>query len=300
MSDLNSWRLVAPGVSLAFGTESTDYPFKTQFSMGETERDIQDGEHSNSDGIIMGRDRLRGGKLEFECRILSEYPVTEKPWVRAMDLYSKFAAQWRADSVRLKPGEYATIVNEDRERLTYGRPRGIAPKSDMLRKGIYDFQMDFATITPDWYTLTEKSQTIQGEPASLGRLFSPLIAPITTVTSQDAQSQLFNDGELQAMPVVEFHGPSPAASLEVFSGEESMWTLEVPETLRDGDVLIVDTQFWQRSVLLNGKPANGKVTGSQLHKCKIPLGEFNVRFRHQDRTGRAYAVIRWRDTYAGP
>lgn len=300
-TDLNSWRMVTSDQTLAFGTQDTGYPFYTQFSLGKTDRDTQDAGHPTSDGLVMGRDRLRGFTIQFDCRILAEYPVVEKPWLSAMDLYSTFAAKWRADSVRRSPGEYATLINDDRGRQTYGRPRDIAPKSDMLRKGIYDFQMDFASNGPNWYAATQKVAVLQSGPASIGKITSPLTSPLTTIRPKDATIPTLVEGDLEAEPIVEFHGPTNGCSIELFSGATKVWTLKVPGKLHLGETLKVDTRFWRRSAILNkNTPGNGLIRGDSLAKCLLPVGVFTARYRHNDPTGAAFAVIRWRDTYAGP
>lgn len=298
MSDLNDWRLAYGAETLDFGHSTSGYPFQTQVSISDIDRETQDNAHPTSDGVLMGRDRLRGFVLQFDCMILTEYPITAKPWMSALDLYSEFAAKWRANPVRLTPGKYATMANLDRQRLVYGRPRGIAPKTNMLRKGIVNFIADFATNSPDFYDTLEKVALISPVPSSTSKLNSPLTSPITTITDVVEIAPTINDGDLPAWPVVEFHGPGSAASLELLSGTTVLWKINVPDRVRYDEVLTVDTRPWNRSATINGRPANGRIRGSQLEKCSIPVGSFDLRYRVKDESGTAYAVVRWRDTYA--
>lgn len=299
MSDLNDWVLTAGDDVLSFGTLATGFPFETQVTIGATTRETQDSPHPTSDGLLMGRDRLRGFTLQFKAKILQEYPLTAKPWMSALDLYGEFAAKWRSDAVRLSPGVYATMENTERGRLVYGRPRDIAPATDLLRKGVLTFQMDFDTNGPDFYGSTEKQavMTVAG-PAAGGTLSSPLTAPLSTVTPQAVVSPTVNDGNLPAWPVINFHGPGSKSSIELLDGTHSLWKISVPDGLKYDDVLTVDTRPWNRSATINGRPANGVIKGSQLEKCKIPVGAFDLRYRVADTTGQAFAAVLWRDTFA--
>lgn len=264
MSDLNDWVLDIGGVTTPFGTASTDYPFATQVTMSEPKRTVQDGEHPNADGALMGRDVIRGFDLQFTAKVLREYPVTAKPWMSALDLYGAFAAKWRADGIRLTPGAYATLSNLERARMVYGRPRGIAPKFDRLRQGYVEFQMDFSTISPDFYSTSE--DTVIG--SSSGTNGGTLPAwPIITVTSLGNMSYAMRQGTT------------------------TIWTITVPSGA--GGTLVIDTRPWARSALLNGLPANGILRGSRLEDCKIPVGAFNV-----VASGGASFSTKWRKTYA--
>lgn len=299
MPDLNEWELTVGADTIAFGfSETSDYPFASQVTIGEVDRDVQDSPHPSADTLLMGRDLLRGFTLQFESQILREEPITASPWNSALDLYGAFAAAWRADAIRLIPGEYAILANLERERLVYGRPRGIAPKTKMLRKGYYDFQFDFDSITPDFFDTTEKVATITPVPGSTGRLVSPLIAPITTTTGTEDVEATVNEGTLAAWPVIEFHGPGTASSVELLDGVDVMWQLRIPDRIKFDEVLTVDTRPWRRSATLNGQPANGMVRGNRLVDCRIPVGAFDIRYKVKDTTGTAQAVIRWRDAYA--
>lgn len=298
MSDLNDWVLTVDGVALEFGTASTNYPFAVQMEVAETARTTQDAAHPTSDGLVMGRDRLQNFVLQFQARILQEYPLTAKPWMHALDLYRQFAAAWRADAIRNIPGAYAQLANTERGVLVYGRPRAIAPKHSILRRGYLDFQFDFETNSPDFYSTTEKSVNLTVEPPSLGGFSSPLVNPIVTTVSDDDIAETINAGDLPAWPVIEFHGPGASQSVELFDGVDLLWEIGISRALKVGEVLIVDTRPWQRGAVVNDQPANGLLRGSQLEMCKIPVGTFDIRYRVTDVSGTAFATVKWRDTYA--
>lgn len=296
--DLNTWVLTAGSETLYFGTKDSNYPFEVQASISDIDRDTQDTPHPGSDGVMMGRDLLRGFTLEFRAKILQEDLLTAKPWRHALDLYSAFAAKWRADRVRLTPGEYATLANLDRERMVYGRPRAIARESRILRKGILPFQMDFDTISPDFYSTTEKATVITRGASANSGFTGPLSAPISTVVGEAEVGPASNAGDLPAWPVIKINGPGRKHALELFDGSDLLWSVEVPGSLKYDEVMTIDTRPWRRSATINGAPANGLVRGSQFDECQIPVGSFTLRYRSRDSTGTSFAVINWRDTYA--
>lgn len=300
MYDLNSWRLRASGQDpLEFGTLASGYPFSVQVAFSEVKRTVQDTAHPSADGLVMGRDTLDGFNIEFDAKILPEgFPYLDRPWHSALDMYGAFAAKWRGDGIRLLPGRYAALENLDRQRLVYGRPRAIAPKFGRLRKGQIDFQMDFATNSPDFYSMTEKSTLATVTAPRGGFIKGPLTAPMQTAVAGTVLSPTINDGDLPAWPVIDFHGPGAKASIELLDGTKVLWKITVPDQLKYDEVLTVDTRPWQRGALINGKPANGRIRGNKLDQCKIPVGSFQIRYKVTERTGRAFAAMVWRDTYA--
>lgn len=299
MPDLNDWRLQYGATSFDFGTLASGYPFKVQVDVGDIDIETQDGRHPTSDGEIMGFDTLGGFDLTFGLTTLPTYPVPAKPWSAPLDAVSAFQAKWRADSIRRSPGAYATLLNLDRNRLVYGRPRKFAPDLAKARKGIAAYVATFRSNNPNFYSGTEKVSTITPVPGSSGGIKGPLVSPLTVVGSTLDVSAPVNAGDLSTWPQVEFHGPtSGPCSLELLSGASTLWMLTVPDGLKFDQVLTVDTRPWNRSATINGAPANGRITGTQIEKCMLPVGTHQFRFKTTDRTGTSYAVMRWRDAYA--
>lgn len=298
MTDLNDWRLQYGATSFDFGSLSSTFPLSVQVDIGSADLSDQDQPHPTSDGVIMGRDSLGGFDLNFDLTTLPTFPPGVKPWNAAMDLFSGFKSKWRADSIRRVPGVYATLLNLDRNRLVYGRPRKIGQKMALARRGIVGYSAVFTTNDPNFYSGTEKIATITPVPASSGGLLGPLVSPLTVVGSTLTVDAAVNDGDLGTWPVVEFSGPFNTASLELIQGATIVWKMVIPDKVHFDEVITVDTRPWSRSATINGRPANGRVRGTQLEKCQLPVGTYQWRYKVTDRTGTAFARMKWRDAYA--
>lgn len=297
MSDLNDWRLEYEDVVLNFGTLSVDYPLSVQVEIGDTDISDQDVDHPTADGTVMGKDKLGSFALTFNMTLVPEYPAVAKMWNTPLDLYSAFKAKWRADKIRKRPGVYATLTNLDRGRLVYGRPRKCAPKLERIRKGHGEFLSTFQTNSPNWYDVVEKSATITPIPPASSGFLTPIITPLTTLGPAAEDSPLLNEGDLEAWPIVEFHGGT-SPSLELWDGPDLLWSVAITDSLAFDQVLTLDTRPWSRSATINGNPANGRLRGSAVEKMSIPVGTFTAIFKVTDPSGTAFAKIRWRDTFA--
>lgn len=299
MVDINHWRMQHPsiGAPLDFGLASLDYPLETQVDIGDIDSDYQDASHPNVDGEVFGIDRLRGFPITFNCRILDDGLGATK-WDQPLDLYSAFASKWRADNIRRRPGIYATLINLERNRLVYGRPRQIAPRHTMLRKGVLDFVAQFRSNGPNWYSLTEKNVTLSLVSGSTFGFNSPITSPITTVGEQVDDLDIDNDGDLETWPIIELHGPGSGWNVALRQGGETIWAVDVEDKIRYDEVLLIDTRPWARKATINDRPANGLLRGSSITEMQIPVGNFKFRLRVKDGTGTAFAKVYWRDAYA--
>lgn len=299
MSDLNDWRLAYPGTVLDFGLLSTDYPFSVQMEMGEADVVLQDIPHPTSDGALFGKDSYGGFDITFNLTTIPDFPLPAKPWVTALDLFSSFKSRWRADSIRRIPGEYATLTNLDRNRMVYGRPRKIAPKTSRLRQGLIEYVALFQTNDPNFYSGTEKAALITPVPPASGGFTVPLTPPFNTAVGSAELAPTENEGDLETWPIINFHGPGANYSLELLDGPTSLWSITVPDQIKFDQVLTIDTRPWRRSATLSGgRPANGRLRGTQIEKCMIPVGAFDFRFKVRDESGTAFADVKWRDAYA--
>ena len=298
MTDLNQWRIQYPDSSpFDFGTLASAYPLETQVEIGEPNADYQDDVHPNVDGEIMGIDRLRGFNVIFNGRILDDGLQATK-WSKPMDLYRELVKVWRADNIRRRPGVYANLINIDRQKVAYGRPRQIAQRNTILRKGVLDFVATFKTIGPNWFDLAEKQATVTvNEGTSVG-LDTPITPPFTTIGQTIDDADVDNDGDLETWPVIELYGPGSGWDLDLRQGGVNLWRCSIEGRLAHDEVMTIDTRPWARSATINGNPANGRLRGASITEMWIPVGNFKFRLRVRSDTGTAYAKVYWRDAYA--
>jgi hypothetical protein len=284
-------------VELNFGNLSTTHPFKVQVEIGAIDIDTQDTRHPTSDGVVMGIDSFGGFDLTFGLTTIPE--PGEKPYMAALDKLSAFRAAWRADSIRRVPGQYAVLSNLERERQVYGRPRQVAPKLARVRKGTAEYVAAFTSTDPNFYDTTEKVFLITPVPPAGGGFTAPLSPPFSTVAGAAELSPLVtNVGDLPTWPVVTFHGPGATPSIELLQGATVLWNLRVEGQIKYDEVLTVDTRPWRRSATINGKPANGRLRGTQMEKCQIPVGSYNLRYKVKDKSGTSFVDVKWRDAFA--
>ncbi len=302
MSDLNEWRLSYSDTTFNFGTLASDYPLATQVDMSDVDITDQDERHSFSDGVVMGKDSFGGFTLTFGLKTIPDFPLPEKPWVDSLDLGSAFRAAWRADDIRRIPGQYATLLNVDRNRLVYGRPRKFAPKYDRLRKGLTEWLATFVTNGPDWYSGTEKAALITPVPPVGGGFTTPLTPPFSTAVGGSELAAMVNEGDLATWPVIRFHGPGKDYTLTLLDGVTPLWSITVSGQINFDQYVTVDTRPWSRGATITTgskvAPANGRIRGDLLEDCKLPVGEFDAQFKVTDASGTAFADIKWRDAYA--
>lgn len=296
MSDLNDWRLVYPGRVLEFGTLRTGYPLTSQVDIGAPTERLNDDDHPNADGIVFGVDSVGGRTLTFEVAVpkVGSY----RAWVPNLAAQRDFAAAWAARSVRRVAGAVCELYNDDRGVLVYGRPRGFKPKLDKARQGWSELVCNFATTDDLFYGALEQAIELSVVPASVGGLLPPLVAPLASAVTTQRQQVVSNGGTEDTWPVVEFHGPSNSPQvrmLDAFGGVA--WQLKVAGVLAYDEVLTVDTRPWVRRASVNGRPAYGSVTGSQLNDCRIPPGLSEVIYEAIDVTGTSSVTIKWRDAY---
>lgn len=299
MPDINEWVLAYDDVSLTFGTLESGLPFTKQVDIADVTPRTNDIAHPNSDGMVMGIDRLGGLSLTFEVGAVRDQPYPGEKWTRPLNQLSEFQKAWRADSLRRVPGRYAVLTNVARDRMVYGRPRKVAPTLERVRQGNAGMVAQFATNSPDFYSATEKVASLSATiPPSAG-FRTPIVPPFSTVGSSTEVAPTVNAGDLPAWPVLELVGPGSEFSVELLNlNNEVQWSLLYPGSLAYDQTLRIDTRPWSRSATINGNPANGTIFGTALEDCTIPVGSFWVRFKVNSRYGTASANLRWRDTYA--
>lgn len=296
MTDLNNWVLAYPGQSFAFGTLADNYPFDVQVDIGDPDSENQDNRHPTSDGVIMGSDSLGGRTLTFSMITIPGFPLPAKPWDVALDRASAFMAVWRGGTMRRNPGSYATITNQDRGRLAFGRPRKASPNMKNARKGKVSIVATFDTVSPDFYSTSEKS--IQLVPNSGGSNGGDSNNSVVRGPGATVAGNIPVSGDVETWPVIVLHGPGTSWEVEAATGNNQAWTFKLEGALTSGQEFLLDTRPWRRSATINGGPATGRLAGSQIDKMKLPVGNYNIRVKADGTGGNGYGLVTWRDAFA--
>jgi hypothetical protein len=302
-TDLNDWRLVYGDVELKFGTYLSGFPFVSQVDVGTPAARLNDVDHPNTDGIVFGSDTAGSMTLTFEVGI-PRVPDRRRrgdpdPWHASLDALEVFTAAWKARSHRRIPGWVAELVNDDRQRMVYGRPRNIKPKLVKSRQGWTDHVCDFATTDDVFYGAVAKSTRVGVVPAESAPLRWPIGFPWSTFGTTARTNVVDNAGTVDSWPVLTFRGPSGSPRVDLLNATGGvLWSVWAQGALAYDETMVVDTRPWARSVLVNGNPAMGRLRGSQVNDCVIPPGVSQVRYTASDPTGASTVTIDDRDAFA--
>lgn len=299
MTDLNDWQLDYSGVSFPFGTLATGYPFTRQVDIGAPASSFNDAAHPSTDGTVFGAEKLQGRTLTFEVAVPKVYGGGDR-WHENLDAVETITAAWEATPVRTVPGAVAELRNLNRGRLVYGRPRNLKPKLDKARQGWSELVCNFATVDHKFYGLTEYSTLIEIPAGQSTGFATPITFPWTSEIPTDGNSYVGNAGTKDTWPVITITGPclSPKVELLADDGVTVVWWLKLEEALTAGEVAVIDTRPWRRTVTIGGEPAGGLLRGTRINEATLPPGLSQIRYSATDATGTSDMTMTWRDAYA--
>lgn len=300
MVDLNLWRLEYGGeTQLEFGTHESGHPLVRQVVIEPGDVENDDAAHPVSDGLLMGVDRSRGMVIGFAGVHLSTAPrPPDRHWVAPMDAQGVFTAAWNARAYRGNPGWLAQLVNVDRARMAYGRPRGVKPNHELARRGWLGYQATFQASDDRWYGLEPHGIVFGVEPGSVVALEFPLTFEYATIAPTETRAWAENAGDESTYPVITFVGGGNPRLELLDGGGETVWAIEVEATLGSTGTVTVDTRPWTRGVTRDGEKRPGILGGAPLARAVIPPGEHEFKLTANDPTGLATCQVSWRDAYA--
>lgn len=286
------WRLVYPGMDLAFGTPETPIWNRTTPDVGDVALRVSDVDRPRQDGRAFGIDFRSGRTISFDLGIRSHTDAGVREEVAIL------TRAWRADAVRLMPGAVAELhVNYDgRRRVVFGRPRRFAPNfSDVTVNQYATAQADFSVIDDLFYSPDVEDIEFGIVPAETdGGLMAPLSSPLLSTLQSDRSTAIRVQTELPAWPVIEISGPivNPVVTVA------GVFEIEVRVDLAHDESVVIDAQPWARSALRNGTAnVSGALRGTRLSKAAMPAGTYEVGMRGVDPTGTSSVRISWRPAY---
>lgn len=288
--DRDPWKISYKDTELEFGTRATGLVFDTAPDLGERAMRTEDTTIPNADGRTFGQDFVEGRTITFSITVDGENED------HAHALLSNMAQVWRADPIRMLPGEVATLTSE-RGRVLYGRPRRFASADEELPFGVATVTCDFETADDNWYG-PEQRESITYMPALGGGLVAPLAAPLSTTLSSDRSRAFTVGGDMPTWPIYEITGPITNPVIEIVHN----YKLEFQLSLTSRQTVRIDTRPFSRSVLRNNGSVRGTLSRAsvRLSKAALAPGTYEMVLRGESAARTATAAVRWRDAFSTP
>lgn len=290
--------------ALVFGTLDTGYLTLVRPVHNSASQSNTDQPRPQEDGTVFGRD-YRGSKtVTFEIGVITDALSVGATDVHAsnLDYLNSMEGFWMNEVWRSDPRAMAILRSCEAGRTSraYGRPRKYDETAGVeTQQGYTPVTCDFQLIDDRWYADIEQTVDINLLPAPDGGIVAPIKTPITTKLSTSNRITANVGGSRSTWPVVEFHGP--VANPELTIGD---LTIGLDMTLATGDVIVVDTTPWARTVLRQSDGAGfaGRLSHKTpvMRKCLMAPGSHALAYKGTDSTGTSYVRLRWRDARARP
>lgn len=270
----------------------------TDLDYGVPDAETNDTPAPRADGMLFGRDFLRGPVLSFNVVVTPDYPVPGHG-VEATDLWGQFRSRWRATSVRSTPGAMSVLrmSRGGRIRRVYGRTRHCAAVSERTAGGWWKGTADFQCADDYFYSDQEHTNSVTIVPPQAGGYRIPPDDPWTSIGVSYSPGVIHIDGTDPAWMTFMIRGPIQRPVVEVVGH----WAIGLNVILHEGEWIGIDSRPWQRGVrtssgvdlggaLLPGSPV--------LSAVKLAPGAYEVVLRGVDETGTASMTAAWRETYS--
>lgn len=282
--------------SFFFG-ESTPWVI-TNVDYGVPDLENNDTPAPRADGMLFGRDWLRGPEMVFSVAIIPEYPIFGNG-VEATDLWGRFKSTWRADRVRATPGAMSMLrmARGGRIRRVYGRTRKCASAPEYDSNGWWIGTATFQCADDYFYTDEEHTNTVTIVPPAAGGYLVPPDDPWSSIGVSYEPGVIHVSGTDPAWMTFMIRGPIQRPVIEVVGH----WAIGLNVILHENEWVGIDARPWQRGVrtsagidlggaLLPGSPV--------LSAVRLDPGVYEVVLRGTDETGTASMTAAWRDTYS--
>lgn len=293
------WELIYPGTDIVLGSDPT-LPISTQRAyhhmkspdIGEVEVENEDQNRPGADGVVFGQD-YRGGRLiTFELGVKGTDPDD------SLALSETLLRAWRGDTLRVAPGQLATLCTSvsGRLRQVYGRPGHCSTSDTIPRSAFMLATCDFRTVNDLWYDPAVQSVTVNLAPSTSGGFSAPFSAPITTSSPTTRDEKVVVGGTTNTYPVITINGPVTQPRITVVGG----WTLSLDVTVSAGQQLIIDCRPWARSVVRSdGASFAGKLSRTSRLSAAVlvPGSVYTVSYGGTDLTGASTMTFAWNNAY---
>lgn len=265
------------------------------FNPGRAELLTSRAKIGGGDGVRPGIDFY--GSATWSFRLVTNTDDEEQ----ALEAYSRLAAAWPTEGVRLTPGRVSTLRYRlgGRTRVVYGRGGRWTPAvTNTLWSGALAAAADFETVDHLHYDDDVQTAVIPIAPVASGGTGTvlPVILPTALGTSPNGErvGEVIVGGERPTPVWLIFDGPVSNAQVISSSG----WVCRIDDTVYDNDPVTVDARPFARSAVREsggGVQLNPRVT--KISKMYLPPGAHTLTFTGIDPTGTASVAVNWRSAH---
>jgi hypothetical protein len=270
----------------------------TNVDYGTTGIETNDTPTPRDDGIMFGRDFVRGPVITFDVAVVPEYPIYGNG-VEAQDLWGQFKSKWRAQKVKKTPGAMSMLrlSRGGRIRRVYGRTRHCDPRPERDVNGWWIGTADFQQFDDLFYSDEERVNTVTILPPQAGGYYVPPDDPWSSIGVSYEPGVIHVGGTDPAWMTFLIRGPIQRPVIEVVGH----WAIGLNLILHPGEWVGIDSRPWQRGVrtssgidiggaLLPGSPV--------LSAVKLDPGAYEVILRGTSDAGTASMTCAWRESYS--
>lgn len=270
----------------------------TNLDYGAAALDTNDTPAPRQDGMLFGRDWLRGPELTFTVDVIPPYGITGYG-VEATDMWGQFKSRWRNNRVRATPGAVSMLrmSRNGRIRRIYGRPRACAAQPEREAAGWWLGTATFQAMDDHFYDDVEKTNSINIIPPSAGGYLVPPDDPWTSIGVSYAPGVIHVGGTEPAWMTFMIRGPIVRPVVEIVGH----WAIGLNVTLHEGEWIGIDSRPWQRGVRTSAgiDLAGALLPGSPvLSAVKLDPGAYEIALIGTSEAGTASMTTAWRDTYS--
>ena len=290
-----------PGAGFRFGRGTRVHVSKSTIGGAEVASD--DNPLARSDGIVFGRDYLRGRNITFDINIKTKSRL-DVPSAR--DLFRAMETSWNTEDTlvgpsRMEPGLVSELFIHDGDLtlIAYGRPRDIVGTRGTIRQGWIPVTCSFRMVTHKFYSYLWQQNVITIAPPTATGFEYPFAFPLYTVSMSTTSDSVQVGGNTDTWMLSRIDGPITAPAIEVVDYYRIETTPDF--TLGAFDWLEIDPRPWNRRILKNGtQPVAGKFTQQSRRPSvqTLPPGNHRIVLEGTDPTGTSRLTTRWRDAYS--
>lgn len=270
----------------------------TNLDYGVPDVESNDTPAPRSDGVLFGRDFMRGPQFIFDVAVIPDYPVYGNG-IEATDAWGVFKSKWRSSKVRAAPGAVSMLrmCRNGRVRRVYGRTRKVAATPEYEANGWWFGTAQWQCGDDYFYSDEERTNTVAIVPPEAGGYLVPPDDPWSSIGTSYEPGVIHVEGTDPAWMTFMIRGPIQRPVIEVVGH----WAIGLNLILHPGEWVGIDSRPWQRGVrtsagidisgaLLPGSPV--------LSAVKLDPGAYEVVLRGTDETGTATMTAAWRETYS--